>query len=106
MQDSSRIKSEGGEEERGTRQERQANARGKARGMVLRWALLKAMGPDRWHFAAILNQVSYAMGRCTRSAILTMHRATRKDTTRSTLQSAGCATLSAYARALRCVGLT
>jgi hypothetical protein len=38
---------------------KQENARGKARGMVLRWALLKAMGPDRWHFAAILNEERY-----------------------------------------------
>jgi len=34
-----------------------AAARGKgqarARGMVLRWAILKAVGPDRWHFAAL-----------------------------------------------------
>ena len=27
----------------------------KARGMILRWALLKAFGPDRWYFAALLN---------------------------------------------------
>jgi hypothetical protein len=27
----------------------------KARNMVLRWALLRALGPDRWHFAAILD---------------------------------------------------
>ena len=27
----------------------------RARGMVLRWALLKALGPDRWHFAALLD---------------------------------------------------
>lgn len=27
----------------------------KARNMVLRWALLRALGPDRWHFAAMLD---------------------------------------------------
>lgn len=32
----------------------------KARGMVLRWALLKAMGPDRWHYHGMLNTARFA----------------------------------------------
>lgn len=31
----------------------------KARGMVLRWALLKAMGPDRWHYHGMLNEARF-----------------------------------------------
>ena len=31
----------------------------KARGMVLRWALLKAMGPDRWHYHGMLNAARF-----------------------------------------------
>ncbi|EKX52940.1 hypothetical protein GUITHDRAFT_101392 [Guillardia theta CCMP2712] len=27
-----------------------------ARGLILKWALLKAFGPDRWHFAALMNE--------------------------------------------------
>jgi hypothetical protein len=40
----------------GEQQAPQSRKGGKrARGMVLRWALLKALGPDRWHFAALLD---------------------------------------------------
>ncbi len=40
----------------GTTTERKAPRGGKkARSMVLRWALLRALGPDRWHFASILD---------------------------------------------------
>ncbi len=31
----------------------------KARGMVLRWALLKTMGPDRWHYHGMLNAARF-----------------------------------------------
>jgi len=45
-----------GEEEEGKQQAVPPRKGGKrARGMVLRWALLKALGPDRWHFAALLD---------------------------------------------------
>lgn len=44
---------EEGKEARSAVPARRGKGQAKARGMVLRWAILKAVGPDRWHFAAL-----------------------------------------------------
>lgn len=44
-----------GSETQGDLTSRRRKGGKRARNLVLRWALLKALGPDRWHFAALLD---------------------------------------------------